>query len=210
MIDKIKYKHMNQDELNEELLQVCEKGNLNIVKYLLTSPELTEHAYINYKNNNDGWNALTLTCEYGYLDIVKYLLTSSELKEHIDIHSKNSYGSNALILACSYGYLDIVQYLLTSPKLKENSDIHHKDNDGYNALMIACANRCFDIVQYLIIDMNIKIDKETMNWLQGNNEHKIVYQDALKLIESRDLYQKLSNYIDSDKINNKKIINIKI
>ena len=48
MIDKEQYKHMSKVELNNELLDACAKGNLDIVKYLLTSAELNEHADIHY------------------------------------------------------------------------------------------------------------------------------------------------------------------
>ena len=171
MIDNTIYKKMNQKELNHELLKACINGKLEVVKYLLASPEL---------------------------------------KEHADIHYQNNYGWNALIYSCQYGRLDIVQYLLTSPELKEHANTHDKDNEGWNALIIACQYGILDIVKYLLIDYNMSIDNETMNWLQGTNEEKVIYNDTLKMIESRDLHQKLNNTINTDKINNKKVKGIKV
>ena len=201
MIDKAKYQHMNKKELNNELLQACQEGHSDIVQYLLTSPELKEHADIHHKSNSDS-NALLYACARGYLDIVKYLLTSPELKEHANIHDQDNYGKNSLIRACQEGHSDIVQYLLTSPELKEHADIHHKSNSGSNALMIACHYGHLDIAQYLIIDMNMVINEDTMSWLLGKNKYKIVYNDALKIIESRNMYQKLNNSIKSNKQKN--------
>ena len=146
-------------------------------------------------------------CGWGNIDIVQFLLSSPYLKEHADINHKNNDGVNALLIACSNGHLDIVQYLLTSLELTEYADIYHKDNCGWNSLMYASYNGYLDIVQYLVIDMNINIDKETMNWLQGKNDKKEVYENNLKVIEIRNLNQKLDGSIQSNK---QKITGIKI
>ena len=205
MIDKTKYIVMNQDELNYELIQACCNGYVELMKYLLTSTELKVHAYINYRNNINDWNALIWACRNGHLNIIQYLLTSPELAEHANINHKSKNGSNALMYACINGHLNIIQYLLTSPELKKHADIYHKNKHGFNALMFACEEGHLDIAQYLIIDMDIKIDKETMSWIQGKNEKKEVYEDTLKVIESRNLYHQLNISIDSDTINKKKV-----
>ena len=170
MIDKEIYQIMSQEELNHELLKACYNGNLEIIKYLLTTPDLKVHANI-HETESDFFNN----------------------------------EKNALMYACINGHLNIVEYLLTSPNLAEHADIHHKDNEGWNALMVACHYEYLDIVKYLLIDYNMSIDNETMNWLQGTNEDEIVYHDALKMIESRNLHQKLNNTINYTKINNKKV-----
>ncbi len=38
------YKNITQSELNLSLISACKKGNLNKVVFLLTSPELIDHA----------------------------------------------------------------------------------------------------------------------------------------------------------------------
>ena len=75
MINREKYQYMNKKELNEGLLEASFYAHSDIVKYLLTSSELKEHANIHYQDNH-GSNALMIACKKGYLDIVKYLLTS--------------------------------------------------------------------------------------------------------------------------------------
>ena len=52
--DKNKYKTLTQKQLNEVFINFCQKGHLEIVKYLLTSPDLKEHANI-HANNDSGF-----------------------------------------------------------------------------------------------------------------------------------------------------------
>lgn len=61
----------------------CKKGYLHVVKYLLTSEDLTEHADI-HANNELG---LRKACEGGHLEVVKYLTISPDLKNHANIDS---------------------------------------------------------------------------------------------------------------------------
>ena len=156
--------------------------------------------------NKQELNDKLLNASYqGNLDTVKYLLSSYELKEHANINYTDKYGTNTLMIACVNGHLEVVKYLLSSQDLKEHSNINSKDKNGYNALILAGWKGNLDLVKYLIIDMNMDIDNETINWLKGKNEHKTVYEDILKLIEKRDLHNKLDNSIRDDKINNKKV-----
>ena len=59
--DKNKYKTLTQKQLNEVFISSCQKGHLEIVKYLLTSPDLKEHADIHAKNHE----GFRLACEKG-------------------------------------------------------------------------------------------------------------------------------------------------
>ena len=67
---KEKYKKLNQEELNDQFIDACENGHLEIVKYLLTSPELTEHANIHAENDS----GFSWACDQGHLEVVKYLI----------------------------------------------------------------------------------------------------------------------------------------
>ena len=48
MIKKEDYIGLSQDDLNKKFTEACGTGNLEIVKYLLNSPELKIHADIHY------------------------------------------------------------------------------------------------------------------------------------------------------------------
>ena len=198
---------MTKKELNNKLLHASHQKDLNTVKYLLTSSELKEHANIHYKDNS-GMTSLMYACSNGNLELVKYLLTSPELKEHANINHKDKSGYNVLMYTCYYRHLELVKYLLSSEELKEHANIHDKNKDGETILMYACRYGYLEISKYLIIDMNMTIDKETMNWLNGDNKYKKeIYHDVIQLIETRDLHNKLSNNIVNNKI---KIIGKKI
>ena len=126
--------------INEEFICACERGSLEIVKYLLTSPELKECADI-HANNDEGFR---FACKKGYLDVIKYILTSPELTEHADVHACDDQGFQ---FACANGYLDIVSYLLTSPDLKEHADIHVGNDFGFR---IAYMHDSFNVIKFLL------------------------------------------------------------
>ena len=71
---KEKYKKLNQEELNKQFINACQNDDLDIVKYLLTSSELTEHADIHAADDV----GFVCACRYSNFEIVKYLVTSAE------------------------------------------------------------------------------------------------------------------------------------
>jgi ankyrin repeat protein len=140
-----------QERLYEELMLACRTGDLDEVKYLLTSPELDEHATINIYNYKDISSPLTEACWNGHLEVVKYLLTSPELKEKADIHFKDD---QALNFACYQGHLDVVKYLLTSSDLTEHAKLNDRENQ--KPLLNACDGEYLDIVKYLMESNDLK------------------------------------------------------
>ena len=125
---KEKYKKLNQAELNEQFIDACKSGRLEVVKYLLTSPELTEHANIHAENDLGFRSA----CVQGHLEVVQFLLTSPELKEHADIHARNDFG---FICACDLGHLEVVKYLIIDMNIDKTIQIEkylneNKDNEN--------------------------------------------------------------------------------
>ena len=80
--DKNKYKTLTLKQLNKVFIDSCQKGHLEIVKYLLTSPDLKEHANI-HADNDYGFR---WACEKGHLEIVKFLILdmSIEKTKHIE------------------------------------------------------------------------------------------------------------------------------
>ena len=120
---KEKYKKLNQEELNKQFINACKNDDLDIVKFLLTSAELTEHADIHALNDLGFRNA----CGQGRLEVVKYLLTSAELTEHADIHAKDDEG---FILACLYGRLEVVKYLIIDMNIDKTTYIEEYLNEN--------------------------------------------------------------------------------
>ena len=78
---KQKYKKLNKEELNEQFIDACEQGRLEVVKYLLTSPELTEHADIHARNDE----GFIWACRSGHLEVIKYLIIDMNIDKTIQI-----------------------------------------------------------------------------------------------------------------------------
>lgn len=113
---KLEFNNMDKELLNINLRDACFHGHLDIVKYLLTSPDLKKHA--NIHENND-W-PLQRACRYGNLEVVKYLLTSPDLTEYANIHEDNDL---AFKDACYKKYLEIVKYLIFDYKIDQTVSI---------------------------------------------------------------------------------------
>lgn len=143
------YWDSEQERLHYELMKACKNGDLDQVKYLLTSPDLDEHASINYSNDTN--SPLTEACWYGHIDIVDFLLTSSELEHKADIHFRDD---QPLRFACYQGKLDVVDYLLTSYKLKDHANINIEVNEG--SLGSACDGENLNVIKYLIESDKLK------------------------------------------------------
>lgn len=139
-----------KERLHDELMAACRYGDLSQVKYLLTSPELDEHASINVSEKERN-SPLTEACWYGQLEVVKYLLTSPELKEKADIHFRED---QALNFACYQGHLDVVKYLLTSIELNDHAKLNNRINQ--KPLLNACDGEHLEVVKYLMESNDLK------------------------------------------------------
>lgn len=169
--------------VNSELRSACLNGNIEVVKHLLTSPDIKNHADISHGDDI----ALRYACQEGYLDIVHYLLTSSELKDHADIHAKHE---GALKEACFNNHLHIVIYLLTSPDLKEHANVNEK-----NVIRKTFENPNKTVAEYLVFDYRI----EKISELKLNSPlfEKIKY-DVINMFEKRELVDKMNKDLNTN------------
>ena len=112
-----KYAYRSVEELNWNLQQVCKSGDLDAVRYLLTSDKLPKKAEM---EDDPGF---TWACYYGHLPIVKYLLTSPELKKHVDIHLEDDYPFAACL---KQKQLEILKYFIFDMNIRRtpNIDLH--------------------------------------------------------------------------------------
>ena len=80
--DKNKYKTLTPKQLNKVFIDSCENGYLEVVKYLLTSPDLKEHADIHARNDVGFIGA----CRNGRLEVVKCLIIDMVIQKtkHIE------------------------------------------------------------------------------------------------------------------------------
>ena len=75
--DKNKYKTLTPKQLNKVFIDSCENGYLEVVKYLLTSPDLKEHADI-HARSDDGFRS---ACRNGHLEVIKYLIIDMNIEK---------------------------------------------------------------------------------------------------------------------------------
>lgn len=174
----ISCKNSSQKELNAAFLKACEHGELNKVKYLLTSPELELHADIHCDNN---WGLAT-ACDSGHMNIVQYLLTSPDLKEHADIHAHYSY---ALNWACASEKFEIARYLLTSSELTEHANVHLQSDILFKS---ACLGAKTKLLEFLIFEINIQRTDEINEHLRNKPN-----EEAEKMFRIRELNEKLNH-----------------
>ena len=71
------YKTLTPKQLNEVFIDSCENGYLEVVKYLLTSPDLKEHADI-HARSDDGFRS---ACRNGHLEVIKYLIIDMNIEK---------------------------------------------------------------------------------------------------------------------------------
>ena len=73
--DKQKYQSMNQEQLNQTFNYACSQGELNLIQYLLTSPDLKEHADIHDQNDR----GFLWACWQQHSNIIDYLVIEQNM-----------------------------------------------------------------------------------------------------------------------------------
>lgn len=188
-----KYHNSTSKQLGMTLASACRTGDLELAKYILTSPELDNHADIHaIEDVGFDW-----ACFNGHLNLVKYLVGSSDLKENIAV-SANEYGG--LNSACLSGYLDVVQFLFKfiDNQLPNINEIHA------NACRNATINKHYDVISFLIVNQNMQRTQEFNNWLKEHPDEQIE-----KIFELRELNKSLNHdLVIDEKLNNKKKMKI--
>lgn len=182
-----------QAKLDVLLHIACDEGDLEMVKYVLTSDEIEKHANISLEGNK----ALINACAKGHLEIVKYLLTSPELKKHANINVQNG---KALDYACFKGHLEVVKYLTTSEDLKKRIDINKNITRSFSS---ALESNAPDLIWYFMVDLNIEKTPGVERALKAHPN-----KQAEKLFELRDVNKSLQSELNVATENKKPKIKI--
>ena len=116
----------NKTKWDLDFLVACEKGDLKLVKYLLTSPEIKEagHDFANlHENEEEGFR---WACSNGHLEVVKYLLISPDLIEaghtFANVHAVDDDGFR---VACSNQHWNVVRWLVMDYGIKKTPAIEN-------------------------------------------------------------------------------------
>jgi ankyrin repeat protein len=117
------------NELNEQLLNASQNGNLTEIKNVLT-----QGAEINFRNNK-GDTALYLAAHYNHPEIVQQLIDSGA-----DINLTNNEGETPLFVASGKGHIEVIRSLLAA-----RADLNITQNEGATALWWALSGDRNDI-----------------------------------------------------------------
>ena len=211
-IDIIKYLFAFSEDtpdihyLDDVFLAIASANNrIELVKFLLTSPNLKEHANLHAHNNR----AFIWACEYGNLEIMDYLLHSSELKVHANINDISYYKQLAFLAACSEGKLEVLKYLKSQPELDFKLVSTHINGDNQNIFQLACENYATDtdIIDFLLVDCNYIPKKTDLEYIEENKNEKMVQhaQEIIKKINYKKNLDK-SLLVKNQQVKNKRKI----
>lgn len=97
-----------------EVLDACEKGDLELVEKLIEKIDFNLDCNI---ENKISLKLLSTSCKYGNLEIAKYLINSPHSSEYINIGDNIS---NALSHSIANNQLPIISYLMNEPSLNRS------------------------------------------------------------------------------------------
>lgn len=185
-----KFITLEQYELDQHFVDACRENNLEVIRYLLTSPELNIHA--NISNNSD--LALRLAAKEGHLDIIKYLLLSPELAIHANVETNNHY---AMKTSCVNKHYEMLHFLLTQAYPQEN-----RENNNEMAFKTAFNFKRPEVLRYLISELNINKTTAIIEFLE--NHPGELCEQAENMFAIKQLNQTLEKNLSSDRINQKR------
>jgi len=128
------------------LINACERGNLNLVKYLI------KHGVSIHKQDLWGETPLFYACSSGNIHLVKYLVE----ERGADVHKEAAGCRTALFRACSSGNERLVKYLVE----EKGADVLKENSRGETPLFRACERGCEPLVRYLVEEKGADVHQE--------------------------------------------------
>jgi hypothetical protein len=185
-IDKKEIRLLQHDQrrLDNMFIDVCRKGDLEAVKYMLTSPDLQLRPDFTHIEE-DRYDGLTTAAANGHLHVVEYLLFSPELENH-DCFPPFLF--DYLRLICDGGHYHVADYLREKKVFRP---VHVFHEVHYFATDIDALSH------YLIFNCDIKTVPEVQKIIDRSPE-------IAKLFDIRDLNKELrEELVVSDSITKK-------
>ncbi len=139
----VKYEKLSKQELNQKLLNILNKSNLDKNHLRKCIILIGFGANINMQNKH-GVTTLMMVSMKGYLELARDLLDYTD-KEQINLNIQDEKGYTALMEAAFYGNLEIVRLLLEC----KNIDLKLENKCGHTALDLANFNQKWDIKDLL-------------------------------------------------------------
>lgn len=170
-------KQYSAAQLNSTLLKAVQAGNVELVRTIITFPDVD----LNYKDNN-GDTPLILATLKGHTEVARVLLTDDHVKNTIRINEPGRYGRTALIWAAIWGREEITDLLLEHT---DEVQINIRDEDGNTALMFSVYYEHINIFKQLLLkkaQVNItnKAGDSALTWSAYKKDFTFIYHLSLK------------------------------
>lgn len=166
-----------------------QKKHLNIVKFILTSPQLKYKIDIDYSNE-----LFTSVC-YSNLEMLEYLACSKELRKNLDLEKLKIEGFKN---ACDKNKTDLIDFFVNHPNPKYKVNVHTNNDIGF---ILAYKNNNIDTINYLIFGCGLKKSKYINRQLhlkkKKNEKFNVEIED---LFEKGLIYNKIQQQIENKPI----------
>lgn len=221
---------LSQENLNRELYKATQVGDLNYVKYLLTSSKLQFHADPNLNDNR----CLKYACQFGHLNIVKYLLNDSNIQLNTPIKTLTTdcvfkaadnnqvaildYFRNEARVNIPYSEEDLIQenliilervcvfgFLETVDYILKNPNVKNYVLDEKTLFRLfesSIYTSNHDLIKYFIFELNLEKSESVNQLLDELSEHQ---KNAIeRLFELRTINKSLNNHLEHNQNHTKK------
>ncbi len=103
-----------QNIIDSFLIKSCQKNNIEVVKYLISSEELDIHPSEKAQSEN------SLRWSFGNMELIRYLITSPDLKKKPSVHFGNDF---LFRQACSVGNKEMLQFLIFECDIEKTEEM---------------------------------------------------------------------------------------
>lgn len=149
----------NLMQLSRMMVAAAEKNQVELVQYLLTTPDLSIHASIAV----DAYKVYKVAAQHQDNKLLHYLLTDSNLRivqKYNFSYAYNPIFETAFNSACCCGNLSVVQYMMKEKLLYS----YHKDmKSSSTAFYHACSGDNIALIEYLIKQPNFALRNVSVN-----------------------------------------------
>ena len=176
--------HMEEDII---LRNACMHGNVDAVRFMLTSEKLTDK---NYEYIDEAFKEALPN----HNDVVFFLLNSPEFQNQTKYKENNI---TVLLQACENSDIDFINTFLNTPELVSNTNLHAK----YDALFKKLYEKeDTELLNTLVFEHNLPLTQRIEKFLTDHNEDDLAVQ-LLQTFKSRDSYHSLNQQLkkQSDK-----------
>ncbi len=174
------YSKCNIKSLNRSFNNACKNADLDKVKYLLNSPDLTVKPEIHYEN----YAGLETASWHGNIEIVKYILTNYDSKE-------KKLSNLSLRKAAANNQYELMSFLLNSEEIPIKANIQEQINGIF---LEAIYTNKLALIKHLIFEL--KIEKTPIIEKCLNNESNPVVHEVRSWFITQEINKELDNELN--------------